>query len=105
MLFKVQCIEHHTGSNGRPESVVNSSRASFGSGDKSTRLVDQRPKGISNVALRYWIWLSEKGVARESDSGMTKAETQVDDRKAAALVKPRMLVATTTRKSPLKEGL
>ena len=55
MLFKVQCIEHHTGSNGRPESVVNSSRASFGSGDESTGLIDQWPEGFSNVALRYWI--------------------------------------------------
>ena len=46
MLFKVECIEHHTGSDGRPESTLNSSRASFGSGDKSTCLVDQRPKGF-----------------------------------------------------------
>ena len=44
-------------------------------------------------------------MARESDSGMTKAETQVDDKKAAALVKPRMVVATRTRESPLKEAL
>ena len=28
---------------------------------------------------------------------MTKAEAQVDDSKAAALVKPRILMATTTR--------
>ena len=41
MLFKVQCIEHHTGSDGRPESVVNSSRASLGSGDKLICLVDR----------------------------------------------------------------
>ena len=33
----------------------------------------------------------------EADSGMTKAEAQIEDSKAAALVKPRMLVATTTR--------
>ena len=40
---------------------------------------------------------SGEGMLRECDSGMTKAETHVDDSKAAALVKPRMLVATTTR--------
>ncbi len=53
--------------------------------------------GLSDVALRYWIFVSENRVLREPDSGMTKAEAQVDDSKAAALVKPRMLVATTTR--------
>ena len=31
----------------------------------------------------------------ESVSGITRAEAQVDDSKAAALVKPRMLVAST----------
>ena len=31
----------------------------------------------------------------ESVSGMTRAKAQVDDSKAAALVKPRILVATT----------
>ena len=46
MYFKDHCIEHHTGSNGRPESVVNSSRASFGSGYESIRLVDKRANGF-----------------------------------------------------------
>ena len=53
--------------------------------------------GLSEVALRYWITASDDRVLRELDSGMIKAEAQVDDSKAAALVKPRMLVATTTR--------
>ena len=35
---------------------------------------------------------------------MTRAEAQVDDSKAAALVKPRILVATTTRGRLLKGG-
>lgn len=48
--------------------------------------------GLLDVALRYWI-----KVLREADSGMTRAEAQVDDSKAAALMKPRILVATTTR--------
>ena len=46
--------------------------------------------------------VSEDEVVREADSGMTKAEAQVDDSKAAALVRPRILVATRTRKSPLE---
>ena len=46
MHFKVQCIEYHTGSNGRPELVVISSKASLESGDKSTLLVDQSIKGF-----------------------------------------------------------
>lgn len=50
--------------------------------------------GLSEVALRYLITASDEGVLREADSGMTKAEAQVDDSKAAALVKPRILVAT-----------
>lgn len=50
--------------------------------------------GLSEVALRYLITASDEGVLREVDSGMTKAEAQVDDSKAAALVKPRILVAT-----------
>lgn len=63
--------------------------------------------GLSEVALRYWITASDEGVGRvlrEPNSGMTKAETQVDDSKAAALVKPRMLVATTTRSRLSFEG-
>lgn len=52
--------------------------------------------GLSRMALRYWITTSVDGVLREADSGMTKAEAHVEDSKAAALVKPRMLVATTT---------
>lgn len=52
---------------------------------------------LSEVALRYSITASDDGVLREPDSGMIKAEAQVDDSKAAALVKPRMLVATKTR--------
>lgn len=51
--------------------------------------------GFSEAALRYWITASDDGLLRELDSGMTEAEAQVDDSKAAALVKPRMLVATT----------
>lgn len=53
--------------------------------------------GFSKVFLRYWITASDDEVLKEPDSGMTKAEAQVDDSKAAALVKPRILVATTTR--------
>lgn len=59
--------------------------------------------GLSAVALRYWITTSDAGLLREPDSGMTKAEAQVDDSKAAALTKPRILVATTTR-SRLSKG-
>lgn len=64
--------------------------------------------GLSEIALRYWITASDEGVGRvlrELNSGMTKAETQVDDSKAAALVKPRMLVATTTRSRLSFEGV
>ena len=46
MLFDVQCIEHHTGSIGRPVLTVNSSRASFGSRDRSACLVNQTPEGF-----------------------------------------------------------
>ena len=51
--------------------------------------------GLSEVALR--ITASDDALLREADSGIIKADAQVDDSKAAALVKPRMLVATTTR--------
>ena len=63
-----------------------------------------RSSGFPEVASRYWITASDDGVLREPDSGRTKAEAHVDDSKAAALVKPRMLVATTTR-SRLSRGL
>ena len=52
--------------------------------------------GQLDAALQYWMTASDDGMLREADSGMTKAEAQVDDSKAAALVKPRILVATTT---------
>ena len=52
--------------------------------------------GHLRVALRYWTTASDDEVLMEPGSGMTKAEAQVDDSRAAALVKPRMLVATTT---------
>lgn len=48
------------------------------------------------VALPYRITTSDDEVLKEPDSGRTKAEAQVDDSRATALVKPRMLVATTT---------
>ncbi len=52
--------------------------------------------GLSEVALRYWITASDDALLREAGSGIIKADAKVDDSKAAALVKPRMLVATTT---------
>ena len=48
------------------------------------------------VALPYWISASGDEVLKEPGSGRTKAEAQVDDSRATAWVKPRMLVATTT---------
>lgn len=60
-------------------------------------LSQSNTSGLLDVALRYWIRGSEDKVLREADSGMTRAEAQVDDSKAAALMKPRILVATTTR--------
>ena len=96
MLFDLRYIEQHTGSIGRPLLIANSNIASCGSRDKSVFLINQKTLGRPEVALRYWITASDDGALRELDSGMTKAEAQVDDRKAAALVKPRILVATTT---------
>ena len=51
---------------------------------------------LPEIALRYWITASDVGVLSEPDSGTTEAEAHVDDSKAATLVKPRILVATTT---------
>ena len=53
--------------------------------------------GLSGVALQYWITASDDALLSKADSGIIKADAKVDDSKAAALVRPRMLVATTTR--------
>ena len=55
-----------------------------------------RNSGVFRGTLQYWITAFDDEELKEPYSGMTKAEAQVDDSKAAALVKPRMLVATTT---------